>query len=152
MVKSSSSKLGQDSDVLLMEAWTGPVFVLYCSTGHLHLGSSLSKAPADITLKLSSFQCGLYCWTCVQLKVQGMMLVDMGVPGACVEASKGPGRLCSILPGNCTGRESKISSTLLGLASSCRLASSCNTSAKCQSCFLASRRKRMMSWGHPGSC
>ena len=48
MVKRSSSKVGQDSDVLLMEAGTGLVFVLYCSPGHLHLGSSWSRAPAHL--------------------------------------------------------------------------------------------------------
>ena len=87
MVKRSSSKVGQDSNVLLMEAGTSPVFVLYSSPGHLHLGSSWSRAPADITLKLSSYQCDLYCETCVKLKVQGMMLVDMGGNGCIVEAS-----------------------------------------------------------------
>ena len=48
----------------------------------------------------------------MQLEVQGMMLVDMKVPGAGVKASTGPGRLCLIHPG--TGRKSNIFSTLLG--------------------------------------
>ena len=37
--------------MLLLEAGTGPVFVLYCSPGHLHLGPSWSGAPAENHLK-----------------------------------------------------------------------------------------------------
>ena len=107
--KHDSLAAEQDSDVLLLEAGTGPVFVLSCSPGHLHLESSWSGAPADITktfflpvwLVLLSL-----CSSWIDAGGHG------GVPGAGVEASKGPGRLCSILPG--TGRESMVFSTCRG--------------------------------------
>ena len=48
-----------------------------------------------------------------QIRLQGTLQQRLpSIPGAGVEALKGPGRLCSILPGTGTVRESKASSTL----------------------------------------